>query len=119
MRNDIQAAIEHFETIERNNGADAMVHFSPVARVEMVRQYNLARTALSALREQLKRSEGCDACKEDGFFQNRYGDILRMDGDVLILETEGYPGVTFRCDYCPKCGRQLFGNTEQVKEGGE
>ena len=44
---------------------------------------------------------------------------MEMDDGVLILDTEGYPRVTFRIKYCPDCGRELSGNAEQVKEGGE
>jgi hypothetical protein len=55
QRNDLQAAVEYFEMVERNNGPDAMVHFGPVARMEMLRQYKLASTALTALRDVLQR----------------------------------------------------------------
>ena len=119
MRNDLQAAVEYFEMVGHNNGPDAMVHFGPVARMEMLRQYKLARTALTALRDMLKRREGCDFCNESERIQNQYGDIMGMDDGVLILDTEGYPGVTFRIKYCPDCGRELSGNAEQVKEGEE
>lgn len=50
MGSDLQEAVEYFEMVEHNNGPDAMVHFGPVARMEMLRQYKLARTALAALR---------------------------------------------------------------------
>ena len=66
----------------------------------------------------LKRSEGCDFCNESERIQNQYGDIMEMDDGVLILDTEGYPKVTFRIKYCPDCGRELSGNAEQVKEAG-
>ena len=76
-------------------------------------------TAIVALRDMLKRSEGCDFCNESERIQNQYGDIMEMDEGVLILDTEGYPRVTFRIKYCPDCGRELSGNAEQVKEGGK
>ena len=75
--------------------------------------------AYSALRDMLKRSEGCDFCNESERIQNQYGDIMEMDEGVLILDTEGYPRVTFRIKYCPDCGRELSGTAEQVKEGGK
>ena len=65
------------------------------------------RMAAAALRDMLKRREGCDFCNESEQIQNQYGDIMGMDDGVLILDTEGYPGVTFRIKYCPMCGRKL------------
>ena len=78
-----------------------------------------AKMLAAALRDMLKRREGCDFCNESEQIQNPYGDIMEMDDGVLILDTEGYPRVTFRIKYCPDCGRELSGNAEQVKEGGK
>ena len=79
---------------------------------------NALHMAAAALRDMLKRREGCDFCNESEQIQNPYGDIMEMDDGVLILDTEGYPRVTFRIKYCPDCGRELSGNAEQVKEAG-
>ena len=90
---------------------------SPSGRAVTVADFNLIPDILSALRDMPKRSEGCDFCNESEQIQNQYGDIMEMDDGVLILDTEGYPGVTFRIKYCPMCGGELSGTAEQVKEG--
>ena len=84
-----------------------------IEKIEM----EAVRFAIAALRDMLKRREGCDFCNESEQIQNPYGDIMEMDDGVLILDTEGYPKVKFRIKYCPDCGRELSGNAEQVKEG--
>lgn len=105
MRNDLQEAVEYFEIVERNNGPDAMVHFGPVARMEMLRQYKLARTALAALRDALKRAEGCDTCMKG---QAMFGDVLwafNKDGKAVININGEQANTVF--PYCPMCGRKL------------
>lgn len=62
-----------------------------------------------------KAREGCDFCNESEQIQNPYGDIMEMDDGVLILDTEGYPRVTFRIKYCPDCGRELSGNADGME----
>ena len=71
------------------------------------RRIDACKAAIAALRDMLKRREGCDFCNESEQIQNQYGDIMEMDDGVLILDTEGYPKVTFRIKYCPDCGRKL------------
>ena len=73
----------------------------------------------AALRDMLKRREGCDFCNESEQIQNPYGDIMEMDDGVLILDTEGYPKVTFRIKYCPDCGRELSRECRTGEGGGE
>lgn len=113
-----QAAVEFFKERITAETPIAEGDNLPQGLVDMARHsIKLYTTALAALRDKLKRSEGCDFCNESEQIQNQYGDIMEMDEGVLILDTEGYPGVTFRIKYCPDCGRELSGNAEQVKEG--
>jgi hypothetical protein len=118
MRNDLQAAVAHLEAMAQNAiGAAADADMPEQQKTALWAEYKALDTALTALRDMLKRRRGCDFCNESEQIQNQYGDIMGMDEGVLILDTEGYPGVTFRIKYCPDCGRELSGNAEQVKEG--
>lgn len=119
MRNDLQEAVDYFERVERNNGPDAMVHFGPVARMEMLRQYKLARTALAALRDALKRAEGCEYCAEypDAYYQSDdKRQFVELCGDTLTVDLF-CDAIYIHADFCPWCGRELSGNAEQVEEG--
>lgn len=119
MRNELQAAVGRFEErVKAGNRSlkKGNAYGIPMGRAEIEFHKDM-KLALSALRDMLKRREGCDFCNESEQIQNQYGDIMGMDDGVLILDTEGYPRVTFRIKYCPDCGRELSGNAEQVKEG--
>ena len=108
MRNDLQAAVEYFEMVEHNNGPDAMVHFGPVARMEMLRQYKLARTALTALRDMLKRQEGCWHCHGIEAHEIEYVTELK---NAYLEHIKAPEAIPYR--HCANCGRELSGNAER------
>lgn len=73
--------------------------------------------ALAALREMAERERGCDTCNKG---KAHFGDVLWAinKSGLAVINIEGaQANVQFDC--CPMCGKQLSGNPEQVKEGGE
>ena len=102
MRNDLQAAVEHFED-----------------QLELLRHYaedypdkdndtviaDIYATALSALRDALKRAEGCDTCMKG---QAMFGDVLwaiNKDGKAVININGEQANTVF--PYCPNCGAKM------------
>lgn len=75
-----------------------------------------AQAALAAMREQMKRSEGCDTCKKG---QAHFGDVLwaiNKDGKAVININGEQANTVFPC--CPNCGQQLK-DTEQAMVNSE
>lgn len=73
-------------------------------------------TALTALRDALKRMEGCKWCigkanDKDAIIP--YAPMIHESGRWPVIGLD----VPYR--YCANCGRELSGNAEQVKEGGK
>lgn len=93
--------------------------------------------AIAALRDAMKRQEGCDYCNDTNeqkplYYANKYEPYESMvsvieisgawNGIKPMIEVDLWDGANvsavFEINYCPMCGRQLSGNTEQG-EGGE
>jgi len=107
MRNDLQAAVEHFED-----------------QLELLRHYaedypdkdndtviaDIYATALSALRDALKRAEGCEWCEEEN-----------LDVEYYYTLPTAPRSFQTRRNYCHKCGRRLatVSKTERVGQGPE
>ena len=129
MRNDLQAAIEYFETYSKE--------YQPVSNSvpkyildDLNEQTQLYRTALSALRDVQARQKGCKYCAINDWerkplatfntYFNNYEEeqheigIDDYEGGYRIASTLGNNGPSVDVRFCPNCGRNL---TE--KEGGE
>lgn len=136
MRNELQAAVEFFKERITAETPIAEGDNLPQGLVDMARHsIKLYTTALVALREQMKRSEGCEFCRPNDWEREPLGtfEIIRddysieeheigiddFDGGYRIATTIMFHGPSFDINYCPVCGRQLFGNSDQAKEGGE
>jgi len=112
VREMLQKAVEYFED-----------------QLELVRHYaegypdkdnytaiaDIYATALSALRDALKREEGCECCRSMKPLWEKEGPIQRMNSYMAIggnqLEVDmwdaGNTGCIVEINYCPMCGRPL------------
>ena len=110
MRTDLQAAIEYFETYSKE--------YKPVSNSvpkyildDLNEQTQLYRTALTALRDMMRRREGCDTCLKG---KAHFGYVLwaiNRNGKAVININGEQANTVFPC--CPNCGRPLSGNPEQ------
>ena len=91
MRNDLQAAVEYFKSLLQTIADD---EWNREAR-------NSATAALSALRDMMRRREGCAMCRG----------IVRAEKIDMILAYKADGGIAglseISCNYCPRCGRKL------------
>ena len=69
-------------------------------------------TAIAALRDMLKRREGCYACREEQPYCDDSGWWAMYEGDALRLSAKGDEHC-IASPFCINCGRQL------AKEGGD
>lgn len=69
-------------------------------------------TAMTALRDMLKRREGCYACREEQPYCDDSGWWAMYEGDTLRLSAKGDEHC-IASPFCINCGRQL------AKEGGD
>jgi len=111
MRNDLQAAIKYFE--------DYGKEYEPVSNNvpkyivdDLNEQAQLYRTALTALRDMLKRQEGCWHCHGIEAHEIEYVTELK---NAYLEHIKAPEAIPYR--HCANCGRELSGNAEQVKEG--
>lgn len=65
---------------------------------------NMFDTALAALRDALRRQDGCDVCNHDGF-----------DEMVCYIPTENGDGLMVMSNYCPNCGCEI--SKQAIKYG--
>ena len=70
------------------------------------------RIAIAALRDMLKRREGCYACREEQPYCDDSGWWAMYEGDTLRLSAKGDEHC-IASPFCINCGRQL------AKEGGD
>ena len=103
MRDDLQATIEYFKAYSKE--------YEPVSNNvpkyivdDLNEQAQLYRTALSALRDALRRQDGCDVCNHDGF-----------DEMVCYIPTENGDGLMVMSNYCPNCGCEI--SKQAIKYG--
>ena len=77
----------------------------PTHHEAQARKVQTLTTALAALRDALKRAEGCDTCMKG---QAMFGDVLwaiNKDGKAVININGEQANTVF--PYCPMCGRKL------------
>ena len=101
MRNDLQAAIEYFETYSKE--------YKPVSNSvpkyildDLNEQTQLYRTALTALRDMLKRREGCWHCH--GIEAHEIECITEIE-NIYLKRIKTAEHIPYR--YCASCGRKL------------
>ena len=116
MRNELQVAVKYLEhqlELVRcyAEGYPDKDNYTAIADI-----YTTALdTTLSALRDALKRGEGCDTCMKG---KAHFGDVLwaiNRNGKAVININGEQANTVFH--HCPMCGRQLdVSETERVEE---
>ena len=106
MKNDIRAAIGRMEVeIENYRIAEKNTDLNqPYIRRCFQEDIRLFSTALAALRDALRRQDGCDVCNHDGF-----------DEMVCYIPTENGDGLMVMSNYCPNCGCEI--SKQAIKYG--
>ena len=101
MRNELQVAIEYFEAYSKE--------YEPVSNIvpkyildDLNEQTQLYRTALTALRDMLKRQEGCWHCHGTEAHHIEYVTAVKAKGGTPMNMPVDCP-----YHYCPMCGRKL------------
>ena len=113
MRNDLQAAVAHLEAMAQNAiGAAADADMPEQQKTALWAEYNALDTAISALRDMLKRREGCWHCHGIEAHEIEYVTELK---NAYLEHIKAPEAIPYR--HCANCGRELSGNAEQVKEG--
>jgi hypothetical protein len=106
MRNELQAAIDRLE--ENVEYLEEVIDDQTTRSMvldEALKDIPAFTVALSALRDALKRAEGCDTCLKG---KAHFGDVLwaiNKDGKAVININGEQTNTVFR--HCPMCGRKL------------
>ena len=116
MRNELQAAIDRLE--ENVEYLEEVIDDQTTRSMvldEALKDIPAFTVALSALRDALKRSEGCAYCNESKHLYHEAGPTTRMDSYMCVcddqLEVElwqsGNSGCLAKINFCPMCGNAL------------
>ena len=104
MRNELQAAVEYFKSLLQTIADD---EWNREAR-------NSATAALTALRDMLKRREGCEYCEKEkriknACYTNAFAEIYKYSKSFAVHMplNFGSADCDFFINYCPMCGRKL------------
>ena len=102
MRNELQEAVAHLEAMAQNAiGAAADADMPEQQKTALWAEYKALDTALTALRDMMRRREGCAMCRG----------IVRAEKIDMILAYKADGGIAglseISCNYCPRCGRKL------------
>lgn len=117
MRNDLQEAVGILSALNEHNAllapkgiawADRRIHVSKKSQEVM---HRLLPIAIAALRDMLKRQEGCWHCHGIEAHEIEYVTELK---NAYLEHIKAPEAIPYR--HCANCGRELSGNAEQVKE---
>ena len=115
MRNELQSAIdrleenvEYLEEVIDDQTTRSMV------RDEALKDIPAFTVALSAIRDALKRSEGCEYCEKEkriknAFYTNAFAEVCKHSKSFAVHMplNFGSADCDFFINYCPMCGRKL------------
>ena len=115
MRNDLQAAVAHLEAMAQNAiVAEADADMPEQQKTALWAEYKALDTALTALRDMLKRREGCEYCEKEkriknACYTNAFAEVCKHSKSFAVHMplNFGSADCDFFINYCPMCGRKL------------